>query len=386
MNKESIYQQVRIPADLGQPGAIQDFLGQIEQLQSFDDINIASDRNIIIKSEGMVHRLTSRKIRKAEVFKLVAEFGKGSNAVTDVKGGRQLDDAYIFTFQEKKRYRYRINISAMRNESEQGLKIAMRSIKTDIPTLEYVGISEDEYNLLVNGPGLVIISGETGSGKTTTLAGVIGHLIRQSFITGDGRVICCYENPTEFLYQPLVDQVIEEHGDCSVEVYQHEIPIDFSSFIEATRNAFRSNPDIIVLGEARDYDTILAAFMFALSGHLVFITTHAKGVINTISRLITSFPESQRDAARMDFASSTKMIISQELIKTGQGGRVPLREKLPFTEDMRRNFARGDVSELPRKFVESLETKGTTFRKSADNLIERKKITPEVYTQLLHHI
>ena len=252
----------------------------------------------------------------------------------------------------------------------------MRAISSDIPTLDYVGLSEDEYSLMMNGPGLVIISGETGSGKTTTVAGTIGHLIRNSHRTDDSRIISGYENPVEYLYQPLVENQIDEHGCCSIEVYQHEIPIDLPSFSEGMRNAFRSNPDIIILGEARDRVTIEASLQAALSGHLVFITTHAKGFLNTIARLITSFDESQRDAARTDFSTCIKMVISQELILHQDGrGIVPLREKMVFTEDLRRKFAKCETKDLTAALANAFELEGHSFLMDAKELRESGQIS-----------
>ncbi len=380
---ENIYSSVQLPGSISSKEVLKDFLGELQQVKEFDDINFVSDRNVVVKASRKVFRIGLRKLKTSEVEFIANFIGKGANVASDVRGADQLDESFKFVYQDEKPYRFRVNISALQNENGQGLKVNMRAISSVIPTLDYVGLSEDEYSLMMNGPGLVILSGETGSGKTTTVAGAIGHLIRNSHVTGDSRIISGYENPVEFLYQPLVDKQIKEQGDCYIEVYQHEVPVDLPSFSEGMRNAFRSNPDIIILGEARDRVTIEASLQAALSGHLVFITTHAKGFQNTIARLITSFEESQRDAARTDFSTCIKMVISQELILRKDGkGIVPLREKMVFSEDLRRKFAKCETKDLTAALANAFEEEGHSFLMDANNLLKGGQISDAQYQHI----
>jgi defect-in-organelle-trafficking protein DotB len=381
--QENIYSSIELPVAFTDKDLFKKFLGEVQAIKAFDDINFVTDRYVVVKTSGHLYRIGKRRMKATEVEFLANYIGRGANVASDVKGGEQLDDAYKFVYQETKSYRYRVNISALQNEYGQGLKLNMRAISTDIPTLEYVGLSQDEFELIFNGPGLVVLSGETGSGKTTTVAGGLGHLIRTSNERNDSRIISCYENPTEYLYQPLVENILEKDGACSIEVYQHEIPKDLPTFSEGMRNAFRSNPDIINLGEARDRVTIEASLQAALSGHLVLITTHAKGFLNTISRLITSLEESQRDVARVDFSTCLKMVISQELISTADGkGRVPLREKMVFTEDLRLRFAKCSPTELTKELTNAFEESGHSFLDDAKILLSKGTITKSQYKHI----
>lgn len=365
------FASVSLPASITTLAALNTFLGELESVKSFDDINIVGGRNVIVKSSGMVYRVGERKLKSWEVEAIAGLIGKGSNVPTDVKAMRQLDPSYQFTWNERVVYRYRVNVSALRASGEQQIKITMRAIRADIPSLEYVRISEEEFSAMTSGAGLVIISGETGSGKTTTLAGVIGEIIRRAGMGGRGKVICTYEQPVEFMYERLVDETLNKEGSCNVEVYQHEIGLDLPSFGEGIRNALRSNPDIILLGEARELETISAALTFALSGHLVFITTHAKGVIATLMRLISEFPESRQTSAFLSFLSCTKMIISQQLAPSEKCGRVPIREKLLISDAQQGAFALcHEFAQANVMFAEHFNKNGATFKESARQMYE----------------
>lgn len=362
--------------------SIEDFnclLGQLENTKKFDDLNFAGGRHVIVKSGGSVFRIKGRTIKPREVDFLAGLIGKGANVSSDVRGGRQLDPSYQFTHDERLIYRYRVNISAMREGGQQQIKVAMRAIRAEIPSLEYVRISEKDFSSMAYGPGLVIVSGETGSGKTTTIAGVIGEIIRRSG-SGKGGVICAYEQPCEFMYGDLVKDVLATTGQCNVEVYQHEIGTDLKSFGEGVRNALRSNPDIIILGEAREFETISAALTFALSGHLVFITTHAKGAIATLTRLVSEFPESRQSAAFLSFLSCTKLIMSQELVLSKNGDRVPVREQLKIDERMQGEFSLCHSYEQANQKLSTLfSEKGQRFEDSAKALHDSDEISDAVF-------
>src|SRR5690606_28766423 len=193
------YERVKVPASLMTIESLNLLLGELESAASFDDVNIAGGRNIMVKSGGRVYRLPHRVVRGKEVDALAACIGKGSNVSTDVRAMRQIDPGYQFTFEDRIIYRYRVNISAIRSDGDQQLKIAMRAIRADIPTLDFVMLDEVDYQTMTNGPGLVIVSGETGSGKTTTIAAAVGELIKRSAENDDGRIICTYEQPTEYM-------------------------------------------------------------------------------------------------------------------------------------------------------------------------------------------
>ncbi len=373
------YVNVSIPVSLMSVSALNDLLAAIEDAAPFDDVNIAGGRNIMVKAGGRVYRLSGRIIKGREVDALAGDIGRGANVPTDVRAMRQLDPGYQFTHQDRIVYRYRVNISAIRSDSDQQLKITMRAIRADIPSLEYVMLEEADFQRMISGPGLVIISGETGSGKTTTIAAAIGELIRRSPDTGDGRIISAYEQPTEFMYERLVAEILKSRGECNVEVYQHEIGSDLPSFSEGIRNALRSNPDIILLGEARELETIQAALTFALSGHLVFITTHAKGAIATLMRLISEFPESRQTSAFLSFLSCTKMIMSQQLAPSEVRGRAPIRESIVISNELQRQFALCSTFEQANSmFVKHFDKAGRTFDNSAEEMLRRGLISDVV--------
>jgi Tfp pilus assembly pilus retraction ATPase PilT len=381
MHDNNPYSNINIESGIFTVDDFNKILGDIESEQAFDDINLVCERLIVVKSMGKVYRVGSTVLTTSEVEFISTLIGKGNNVPSDVRAGKQLDPSYQFTFDEKIVYRYRVNVSGLRGITGQDLKISMRSIKSEIPTLEYVRFSESDFNYIINGAGLVIMSGETGSGKTTTVAGVLGHLIRNSVKLDLHRIVSCYEQPTEYMFQPLIDKVMKDAG-CNVEVYQHEIGMDLDDFTEGTKNAFRSNPDIIFLGEARDLPTIKAALVLAQSGHMVIITTHAKGVVNTISRLVSSFREEEQGAALKGFLTSTKMIISQELI-VEEKGRVPVRESVVVSNIAQRDFGVINTSELMSSFGEYFGKHGSTFMDHAHSLLGEGSISDDTHASFI---
>lgn len=376
------YAEIHVEAGISSPSDFNKILGDIEEAQSFDDINFVSGRLLAVKSNGKVFRVGKRKLKTSEVEYLATLIGRGSNVPSDIRSGNQLDPSYQFTYKERLTFRYRVNVSAIRGDFGQDLKITLRSIKSEIPSLDYARISETDFDFILDGAGLLILSGETGSGKTTSIAAIIGHLIRNSVGKNLHRIVCCYEQPSEYMYQSLVDNVYKETG-CNVEVYQHEIGLDLKDFVEGTRNAFRSNPDIILLGEARDLPTIKAALMLAQSGHMVMITTHAKGAINTISRLVSSFTEDEQGAALQGFLTSTKMIISQELIRSLDGGRVPIREFVSISNKAQRDFGVENPKNLMAAFGKYFSENGTTFMEHGRKLYSDGDISQTIYENIM---
>lgn len=378
------FESVRVPDHIASKQDLNDFLGQLEEAAKFDDLIFTGGRSIIIKSGGRVHRVGNGEILEPSVADSIAEIlGGGANIPSDLKAMKMIDDRYRFTHNEDAVYRYRTNLVATQTDEGQACRATLRAIRAEIPSLEFVRLSQNDFRFLIDGPGLVIISGETGSGKTTTLAAVIGALIRQS-VTDDGIgdvIVNTYEEPIEFEYEELVKKTLTDCGLCSVEVFQHEIGTDIESFMVGTQNAFRSNPDIILLGEVRELATAKAAMLLSQSGHLVFITTHAKGVLNSINRLVQQFPPDQQPSVRMSLLCSTKAVISQQLIKTSTG-RLPLREHLFIPENIQRKFARMNSMEAGTAYADFFTENGTTFLKCAQGFYDSGEIDAALLSKL----
>ena len=216
--------------------------------------------------------------------------------------------------------RFRVNVYFQR----ESLGGAFRMIPAELKTLEDLGLPAQLHELSKKPRGLVLVTGPTGSGKSTTLAAVVDEINR----TRDDHIMTI-EDPIEFLHR---------HKRCIVN--QREIGPDATSFAEALRGALRQDPDVILLGEMRDLETISTALTAAETGHLVFATLHTQSAPGTIDRVIDAFPATQQEQIRIQLAATLEGVVTQALLPTADGtGRVPALEIL-FPDDAVRNLIR----------------------------------------------
>ena len=205
-----------------------------------------------------------------------------------------------FAYQGKARFR----VSVLRSKGHFG--IVLRQIPNDLLSLSDIGLPDTIIELLNRTRGLILVTGPTGSGKSTTLASMINWINENH----DGHIITI-EDPIEYFH---------DHKKCIVT--QREVGDDVASFSSAIRGALRQDPDVILVGEMRDLETIEAAVGAAETGHLVFATLHTTGAARTVDRIIDAFPADMKDQIRTQLASSIIAVISQVLCKKTGGGRI----------------------------------------------------------------
>jgi len=254
--------------------------------------------------------------------------------------------------------RFRVNVFFQRGT----LGAAFRLIPADIKTLEELGIPTTLHALTEKPRGLVLVTGPTGSGKSTTLAALIDEINRKR-----SEHILTIEDPVEFVHR---------HKRCIVN--QREIGPDASSFAEALRAALREDPDVILLGEMRDLETISTAITAAETGHLVFATLHTQSAPSTVDRIIDAFPAAQQEQVRVQLAATLQGICTQALLPTPGGtARVPALEIL-FPDDAVRNLIRQGKVEQVYSVMQTSTAKGMqTMEQSLADLVIRKVITLE---------
>jgi twitching motility protein PilT len=213
--------------------------------------------------------------------------------------------------------RFRVNIFQQRGS----IGMVMRVIPRDVPTVDALNLPPVLKTIAGEERGLVLVTGTTGSGKSTTLAAMIDHINRSTACH-----VMTVEDPIEYL-----------HRDNLSIINQREVLVDTPSFAHALRSALRQDPDVILVGEMRDFETIETALAAAETGHLVFSTLHTLDATETINRIIAVFPPHQQRQVRLQLASVLKAAISQRLIPRADGrGRVPAVEVLigtPFIRD-----------------------------------------------------
>lgn len=270
--------------------------------------------------------------------KLVAmEFGKALPEDTKEIAAQIMDESQFDRFLENGEYdmsfsiphlgRYRVNVFKQRGSCA----LAFRLVGTRIPSPEVLGVPESVIDLYEKKRGLVLVTGPTGSGKTTTLAAIIDKINHNR----DAHVITL-EDPIEYLHQHDVAMV-----------NQREIGTDSGSYANALRAALREDPDVILVGEMRDYETISVAITAAETGHLVLSTLHTIGAVSTVDRIIDVFPPYQQQQIRVQLAEVLEAVISQQLIPTEDGtGRVAAFEVMHANHAVRNLIREGKTHQI----------------------------------------
>lgn len=259
----------------------------------------------------------------------------------------------------------RFRVSAFYQRNQPGM--VLRRIETEIPTLDELGLPDVLRDLAMTKRGLVIFVGATGTGKSTSLASMIGHRNRNS--TGH---IVTIEDPIEFVHQ---------HEGCIVT--QREVGIDTESFQVALQNTLRQAPDIILIGEIRSAETMDYAISFAETGHLCLATLHANNANQAMDRMVNFFPSERQNQLFMDLSLNLRGVVAQQLIPTPDGsGRVPAIEVLLGTPLVRDKLRDGEVAELKDIMKRSGEQGMQTFDQHLYALYQEGRIT---YDDAIRH-
>ncbi len=254
--------------------------------------------------------------------------------------------------------RYRVNAFVQQGR----IGLVLRTITTSIPKMEDLGLPEVLKDVVMTKRGLVILVGGTGSGKSTTLAAMIGYRNENSY----GHIITI-EDPVEYVH---------EHKNCVVT--QREIGVDTDNWFAALKNTLRQAPDVILIGEIRDRETMDYAIAFAETGHLCMSTLHANSTNQALDRIINFFPEERRHQLLMDLSLNLKAFVSQRLIPKKEGkGRVAAIEILlnsPLIQDL---IFKGEVHEIKEVMKRSREIGMQTFDQALFDLFEGDMISYE---------
>ncbi len=251
--------------------------------------------------------------------------------------------------------RFRVNIFIQRSE----VSMVIRYIKWDIPSIDDLKLPPVLKEIILNKNGLILVVGSTGSGKSTTLASMINH----RNLTSGGHILTI-EDPVEFIFK----------HEKSV-VSQREVGIDTLSYANALREALREAPDVIMIGEARDQETMEAAISFADTGHLALTTLHAVNSNQAMDRIVNMFPIAKRGQLLMDLSLNLKAIISQRLIPGMNGKYVAAIEILmntPYIHDLLRE---GNFSEIKEVMKKGGAAGMRTFDQSLYDLYKSDQIT-----------
>lgn len=319
------------------------------------DLHVTVGSHPVIRLNGSLERLDDFPRLSADDTQRLLYRILSTEQQKHLEINRQIDVSYSIPGLA----RFRVNVYFQR----ESLGGAFRMIPAELKTLEDLGLPTQLHELSKKPRGLVLVTGPTGSGKSTTLAAVVDEINR----TRDDHIMTI-EDPIEFLHR---------HKRCIVN--QREIGPDATSFAEALRGALRQDPDVILLGEMRDLETISTAITAAETGHLVFATLHTQDAPSTIDRLIDVFPAAQQEQIRVQLAATIQGIVTQTLLPTVDGkGRVAALEIL-LPDDAVRNLIRQAKVEQIYSVMQTNTGRGMqTLEQALVDLVTRGIVTQEV--------
>ena len=254
--------------------------------------------------------------------------------------------------------RFRINVYLQRGE----VSMVIRYIRSDIPSLDDLGLPDIYKTMIMRKKGLVLVVGATGMGKSTSLASMLDY----RNMTDNGHILTI-EDPIEFMFK---------HKKCIVG--QREVGLDTLSFDNALREAMREAPDVIMIGEARDKEAMEAALRYADTGHLCLTTLHATNANQTLDRLLNFFPSDAHNQVLMDLSLNLNCILAQRLVKTETGERIAAIEVLVNTPYISKLIRGGEFNEIKEIMEKGRESGMRTFDQSLFELYKDDKIDLKV--------
>jgi twitching motility protein PilT len=342
----TIYTQVPQPTPVNNVTQTISAQAQINQIlmdavnAGASDIHVSAGLPPIVRQDGNLHQMGTIPLTPDEAKLLVEAL-----LATDQKSRMHRTKDADFTYVIDDFGRFRVNVYQQRGT----LAAAIRPIPAHIPSIESLRLPAILSDLTRCHAGLILVTGATGSGKSTTIAAMVDHINRERAVH-----ILTLEDPIEYTFQ-----------NRRAMVNQREIGTDSADFQSAMRSALREDPDVIVVGELRDLETMRAALTLAETGHLVFATLHTRSAPSTVDRFIDAFSAEQQNQVRTQLAGSLQAIISQQLIRKVNGGRIAAIEILTATAAVRSLIREGKTHQL----ANAIETGGEAGMISMDRVL-----------------
>jgi twitching motility protein PilU len=316
------------------------------------DIFISSGSPISIKIQGTIMPVNPQAMDAEQTKKICYEMLTPKQIETLEK-----DQELNFAKPMPGLGNYRVNMFWQKGS----VGCVIRYVTADIPKMADLNLPHVLSTLIMEKRGLILVVGATGSGKSTTLASMIDF--RNA--SGPGHILTM-EDPVEYVFSPK---------KCLVN--QREVGNDTHSFHDALRNAMRQAPDIILIGEIRDLETMRMALTYALSGHLCLATLHANNAYQAMNRVISFFPLEVRPMLLQDLSVSLKAVVSQRLIKTVDGKRTPAMEVLLNTRNIQELIEKGEITEIKEAMEKSMSPGSQTFEQDLFRLVRAGKISTD---------
>ncbi len=338
--------------------------------QNASDITIQSDRPVYNEIHGHLYPGLVRNIDSADMAVFLTRI-YGPEAQARLAAGKDLDVSYEIRPDRYTKVRFRVNITAILSRGRDAAQITMRVLPSEPPTMKALNIEREIIEAWAPRQGIVIITGPTGSGKTTLLAA--GNRMMLERPQGCGKMIT-YEAPIEYTYDGI-------KSPRSL-VSQTEIPRHLPSFAHGVRNALRRKPEIILVGESRDRETISASIEAAQTGHAVYTTTHTLGVANTVQRMLSAYDMAEREERAIALMETLRLIVTQVLVPRVGGGRIGVREWMKFPDEVREKLMDMTFVEWPPEIQRMINQYGQQMKRSAEILFDKGLIERRHYLLL----
>ena len=324
------------------------------------DIFIVAGLPVSLRKNGIISRLDETRLLPPDTEELISQIYSmaGNRELAIVSDGGDDD----FSFAVPGLSRFRVIAYKQRN----ALSAVIRIITFDLPDYSELGIPNTIINMGNGSGGMVLVTGPAGSGKSTTLACIIDHINK----TRDKHIITL-EDPLEYLHR---------HNRSIVS--QREINVDTENYVTALRAALRQSPDVILLGEMRDYETISIAMTAAETGHMLFSTLHTIGAANTIDRIIDVFPANQQRQVAVQLSMVLSAVVSQQLLPAVDGGVVPAFEIMTVNPAIRNMIRDNKIPQIEGLLYSSSKEDMISMDSSILKLYQEGRITRE--TALLY--
>lgn len=328
--------------------------------KSASDIHLCTDQQPTLRISGTLSAITdSKPITGSQVLEMIESIMSEKQKAA-YKKDLEIDFSINTKFDN---HRFRVNAF----NTVRGPSATLRIIPSKIISLADIHAPLALSKLCKSPQGLILLVGPTGSGKSTTLAAMINHIndhYRQHIIT--------IEDPVEFVYK----------NNLSL-INQREVGTSTNSFAIALKSALREDPDVIMVGEMRDLETIRLALTAAETGHLVFATLHTNSASKSINRIIDVFPPAEKNFVRSLLASSIKAIISQRLVEKVGGGRAPVYEVMIVNSAIRNLILEDKIPQISSMIEISKNQGMVTIKDSILDLFEKKIISQETFERLM---
>jgi twitching motility protein PilT len=323
----------------------------VEQEASDLDISVGHAPNIRIT--GQLVPLTQEEIITPKDSE-----GLAFAILSEAQRKKLLEEKEVdFSYQHGEKGRFRVNIFFQRGS----ISLALRFIPSKIRTIEELSLPPILHNFTSVPQGLVLVTGATSQGKSTTLAAMVDEINHTRAVH-----IITVEDPIEYTY-PIDRAIID----------QREVTIDTNNFNNALRSSLRQNPDVIMVGEMRDLETISTTITAAETGHLVFATLHTNSAAQTIHRIVDVFPSEQQSQIRFQLSSSLLGIVSQRLIPRIKGGFIPVCEVLICNNAVANLIRENKIHEIPAVIETSAKEGMISSNRAMVDLVRRKEISLE---------